>query len=78
MGLALLIAKPFKGIIPLTKFFQDALTVIPWVIYSGLLVSFLFVRRWKAYFVCCTVLACVLLMNIIGCREMWIGFSNVN
>ena len=61
----------------LARSLAGAGVVAPYIIYLALFGAFLLVRRWVTFGLACTVLACLLLLNVSGCREVLAGLSQI-
>ena len=75
LGLAFGVRDLIEHFRPNTKFenlksLGEALFVASYAVYIVIFVVFCSIRKWKWYWVTCTILACLLLLNISGCHEL--------
>ncbi len=73
MGLSRLMAEPW-GNSPVNL----GLTIIAYAIYPVFFAAFVRAHTWKLFWWVCFILACVLLLNILGCRQMLDHHSTVH
>ncbi len=61
----------------LRMFLGAVIIIVPYGIYLYLIAAMFRAWRWNTFGVVCFILACVLLLNVVGCRQMAAEFSRI-
>lgn len=54
------------------------LMMAPYCLYVVLFVAMFSARKWISFGIVCLVLMCVILLNLVGCRQITTGLSGIH